>query len=146
MLSAASYSDSYQLRGRDFCFVSIDVQGMKKINDVLGRNLGNHVLIAVAKRLERTVGVQGVVARLGGDNFGIIFQAPDMHAAAIEVKRIAEMTDTTAMEIDGLEVDIFLAMGWALYSEERDVGAMMMLATDRRLGRVPYPDNVRFEM
>ncbi len=143
LTSVSVYADSYQMRGCDFCFISIVVQGMKKINDLLGRNFGNHVLVAVAKRLEKAVGVQGVVARVGGDNFGVLFQTDSLEEAAAKVKGIAQTLDT-AMEIDGLEVDIRLEMGWALFSEDHDMGATMLRATDRRLGRQTYPESIRF--
>ena len=144
LTSASAYADSFQMRGCDFCYMSIGVQGMKKINDLLGRNFGNHVLIAVAKRIEKAVGVQGVVARVGGDNFAVLFQVDGLEEAASKVRVITQSLDT-AMEIDGLEVDIRLDMGWALYSEDHDIGATMFRATDRRLGRQSYPESIRFD-
>lgn len=53
----------------------VDVDDFKTINDALGHDAGNEVLITVADRLSATVSARGTVARLGGDEFGVLIEA-----------------------------------------------------------------------
>ena len=56
----------------------LDLDGFKRINDSLGHDVGDRLLIAVAKRLQRTVAARGhLVARMGGDEFVILSEKAD---------------------------------------------------------------------
>lgn len=54
------------------CLVSIDVNGLKFINDTLGHLSGDRVIIAAAKIIQNVFEKFGYVARIGGDEFGVI--------------------------------------------------------------------------
>ncbi len=47
----------------------IDLDNFKEINDTCGHAAGDHVLTRVAESLEKLVGKDGIVARVGGDEF-----------------------------------------------------------------------------
>jgi diguanylate cyclase (GGDEF)-like protein/PAS domain S-box-containing protein len=50
----------------------IDIDDFKSVNDSLGHQVGDELIVAVANRLEERVGDRGIVARLGGDEFAIL--------------------------------------------------------------------------
>ena len=56
----------------DTALFYIDLDRFKMINDVLGHGAGDHALIAAAQRLQRVVGVNGALARFGGDEFLVV--------------------------------------------------------------------------
>ena len=58
--------------GRRVALVILDVDRFKTINDTLGHDAGDAVLVALAQRLVAAVGRRGTVARLGGDEFGVL--------------------------------------------------------------------------
>ena len=59
---------------RDITIISIDVNGLKFINDTLGHINGDQVIIAAADIIQEVFGKSGNVARIGGDEFGIILK------------------------------------------------------------------------
>jgi diguanylate cyclase (GGDEF)-like protein len=60
----------------------IDLDGFKPVNDVFGHTAGDLVLKETASRFLSLVGDRGIVSRLGGDEFGIIFPS-DMTLSAV---------------------------------------------------------------
>ncbi len=66
--------------GRAFTLLFCDLDRFKRINDTLGHDVGDRVLVEVARRLERSVGPApgALVARLGGDEFVLV--VPDLGA------------------------------------------------------------------
>ena len=66
---------TYQRLGTEFALAFLDLDGFKEINDTWGHATGDLVLKGVASRLTKAVGYDGVVARIGGDEFAILLRA-----------------------------------------------------------------------
>lgn len=60
----------------------VDLDGLKDVNDTLGHDAGDALLVETARRLEHLAGDLGAVARLGGDEFVILLpRQPSVQAA-----------------------------------------------------------------
>jgi diguanylate cyclase (GGDEF)-like protein len=62
--------------------IAIDLDGFKDINDTLGHKAGDELLVALASRMDETVGDGGVLARTGGDEFSVLVRGADANAMA----------------------------------------------------------------
>jgi diguanylate cyclase (GGDEF)-like protein len=60
----------------DFALLIIDLDGFKSINDNVGHDAGDAVLVEVAVRLRTLIRETDLVARLGGDEFGLVLAQP----------------------------------------------------------------------
>ena len=77
---------------RKFALLYLDLDGFKKINDTLGHEIGDTLLVQVAKRLKRRKIACGMVCRLGGDEFAAICPAAPDEAIALARDMIAELS------------------------------------------------------
>lgn len=75
--------------GDPFTLIIVDLDGFKKINDTLGHDAGDALLMAMALRLQQAVRGADRVARLGGDEFAVILsQTSELAAVERVCKRI----------------------------------------------------------
>ena len=63
----------------EFAVLCVDLDGLKEVNDVFGHAIGDKLLIEVARRLQASAR-GGVVARLSGDEFGLIIDGKQPEA------------------------------------------------------------------
>ncbi|MFE1602974.1 putative bifunctional diguanylate cyclase/phosphodiesterase [Methylobacterium sp. ID0610] len=59
-------------RGEECCLMLLDLDGFKSVNDVYGHQMGDLVLVEVARRLQAAMPPGCLVARLGGDEFALL--------------------------------------------------------------------------
>ncbi len=63
----------------------VDLDGLKDVNDTLGHDAGDALLMETARRLEHLAADLGAVARLGGDEFVVLMQAQHTAQAALDL-------------------------------------------------------------
>lgn len=63
----------------------VDLDGLKDVNDTLGHDAGDALLMETARRLEHLAGDLGAVARLGGDEFVVLLQEQPSAQAALDL-------------------------------------------------------------
>jgi diguanylate cyclase (GGDEF)-like protein len=59
----------------------VDLDGFKPINDTFGHETGDALLVEVSRRLQSVIGDPGMVARIGGDEFALLFPSSDSEEA-----------------------------------------------------------------
>ena len=72
-------------RDRSGCFIIMDVDRFKEINDRFGHPAGDQVLAAIARELKRVFEREAIIGRLGGDEFIALVYKP-MERASIEAR------------------------------------------------------------
>ena len=102
-----------QSRGHRAAMLFVDVDGLKTINDRFGHNAGDRVIAEVGRLLARTVRNTDLVARLAGDEFGVLLEQSDELSAWQMALRIVETVDEAQLRVDGMCLRLSVAVGVA---------------------------------
>ena len=129
--------------------VMLDLDDFKKVNDVYGHGIGDHLLQQVADVLRATVRATDVVCRVGGEEFAVILPAGDIHSSSALAKRIGTALGMLEAEAVGkLTVSTGIAIGPENAANPRELvacaEAAMMTAKTRGKGLVvPFDESAR---
>ncbi|MCW7536640.1 EAL domain-containing protein [Aquabacterium sp. A7-Y] len=93
----------------------LDIDNFKQINDINGHGGGDQVLREVARRLQALLRQGDMVARIGGDEFAVLLEAPE-HAAEAAARIAAAIVERVPapMEVDGETLRASVSVGIAL--------------------------------
>ena len=100
---------------QNISLIFFDLDGFKHINDTLGHETGDNLLIAVAERVQEVLREGDLVARLGGDEFLIV---PDRSISnstnhAIELAKRLLKAFEQAFEVENVDLQVGLSIGIA---------------------------------
>ena len=90
-------------------YIMMDANNLKKINDSLGHNKGDELIITIAKCMRAAVGQNGQCYGIGGDEFVIILKnktAEETEEIIRQVRAEIEFADEQS------DIPIFVAMGY----------------------------------
>ncbi|MCR4956521.1 MAG: GGDEF domain-containing protein [Lachnospiraceae bacterium] len=71
-----------------YSYIMVDMNGFKEINDVYGHKEGDRALVAMAKMMDKVAGKNGVVIRIGGDEFLILLSVKEEKEAEALIDRL----------------------------------------------------------
>lgn len=118
-------------RGRQFpvSIISADLDGLKSVNDSLGHEAGDRLLQKAARVLIAAFRAEDLVARIGGDEFGVLLPGADANAADEAVKRIRKCQEDANRANNGFSVTI--SLGAATAETEEDLSRAFKLSDER---------------
>ena len=98
----------------------IDLDQFKEVNDTLGHQVGDRLLVEVAQRIKASVGESDIVARLGGDEFVVIITAPadKRYLASVAQKIITQLATSFDLTDNSNTIYISASVGIALYPDD----------------------------
>jgi diguanylate cyclase (GGDEF)-like protein/PAS domain S-box-containing protein len=97
----------------EFAVLCVDLDGLKEVNDVFGHATGDKLLIEVANRIQ-AASRGGVVARLSGDEFGLIIDGKQPVAGILLAEELAEAM-SREFQIDGKSVRTGITTGISVF-------------------------------
>ncbi|PZX11428.1 diguanylate cyclase (GGDEF)-like protein [Palleronia aestuarii] len=134
----------------DFAVISLDIDGFKRVNDLVGHAAGDTYLKVFSERLAALTAGGTFVARLGGDEFIVVIDddGSDLSAKVADTCQLVERLHRDKVMVGGYAFDVYAAKGLAfstgcqLEIEEvlRNADRAMYMAKQRRRQEVVQYD------
>jgi len=129
-----------------FALLYLDLDRFKAINDSLGHQTGDELLIGTARRLERCLRPGDTLARLGGDEFTILLDEISSEADAVGVAERIRQELAAPFRLRGQEVFTSVSVGIALSSEGYDSPDDMLRDADTAMYRAKAAGHARYQV
>jgi diguanylate cyclase (GGDEF)-like protein len=121
--------------GINAAMLFVDLDGLKMINDTFGHRAGDEALIQVAALLAKGVRHSDVVARIGGDEFGILLESSDEHDAQETAARLIDQISACDFTHDGEALPLSVAIGVGMIDALDTAEAVMERADEAMYAR-----------
>ena len=141
-------------QGRRVAVAFLDIDRFKLVNDSMGHDSGDRLLVAVAGRLRAALRVNDTVARLGGDEFTVLCEEVSDDASALEAAE--RLVDALRHPFDLVESEVFVtaSLGLAVSGSPgdspssllRDADTAMYVAKERGRARIELFDQENHEV
>jgi diguanylate cyclase (GGDEF)-like protein len=95
----------------------IDLDGFKPVNDMYGHAAGDKVLVEIGDRLSRHMSDRLCVFRMGGDEFGVLFQRPEGEAEVHKLGSAICEAICEPINIGGGTVQVTGSIGFAIFPD-----------------------------
>ena len=128
-----------------FALIMLDLDGFKEVNDTLGHNVGDQLLVTVSERLNRSLRAADTIGRLGGDEFAILLPDADTPQATLVARNLTRAL-SSPVDLEGVRLSVRASMGIAIYPDHGDdrvtllrrADAAMYVAKQERTGYCLY--------
>ncbi|MFF8368441.1 putative bifunctional diguanylate cyclase/phosphodiesterase [Streptomyces lydicus] len=135
----------------DTAVLYIDLDGFKQVNDTIGHQAGDELLVQAARRLGDSVRSGDIAARLGGDEFAALITGDGTRDRAAREFRILEIADRLRIKlsepyrIDGRDVRVAASIGVA-FAEPGVTPAGLLRNADLAMYRAKQAGKGRVEL
>jgi len=121
--------------GINAAMLFVDVDGLKMINDTFGHRAGDEALVQIANLLSTGVRHSDVVARIGGDEFGILLECSDEGSAQETAARLIDQISDSDFMHDGEALPLGVAIGVGMITALDTAEAIMDRADEAMYAR-----------
>ncbi len=118
---------------RPACVAMINIDRFKRVNDRYGHDAGDRALVAVARIMTASLRSEDLVARIGGEEFAVLFPDTGIGAAYAALERLlANVRSTPIILSDGVALTVTVSAGLTPIERAGD-GANCLQAADAAL-------------
>jgi diguanylate cyclase (GGDEF)-like protein len=118
--------------GTDVALIVIDLDRFKEVNDTLGHRNGDELLRTVAGRLTAALRPGDTVARLDGDEFGVVLPGARAETVELILRRLQDAMANEA-ELGGVAVSVEASIGYAIWPHDADTAETLQQRADLAL-------------
>ncbi|MCA1857777.1 EAL domain-containing protein [Massilia oculi] len=122
------------------CLLFVDLNRFKRINDTLGRRIGDELLRQVAQRFRATLRDEDVVARLSGDEFAVGLFDMRQHFEATTVAQKLQAALDAPFLIGGHDLRVGASIGISVYPQDGNEAETLLGLADIAMERAKQLD------
>lgn len=112
---------SAEARRTRFCLAMLDIDFFKAINDSYGHDAGDQVIRLLAEELDKGLEATALVARVGGEEFAIVFQDISLEKAQEILEQLRVQIEHLRIPLGSNSIQVTASIGLAGYCKEGDL-------------------------
>ena len=124
------FFEELETKSTPFSIMVFDIDHFKRVNDILGHDMGDQILKEVAARLVTNMRSVDVVARYGGEEFMIAMPNTKVDEALIAADRVRSLIAGTPIFVDGEALQITTSVGVAQAEDGENLRDVFKRADD----------------
>ena len=101
--------------GPEGALIVLDIDNFKQINDTMGHNAGDELIVSIAEVLSARLRESDTLARLGGDEFAVLLPRADAAQAESVALALVEAVRTSSARVDGSSKHLSISVGVSLF-------------------------------
>ena len=129
-----------------FCVLFLDLDRFKVVNDSLGHESGDQLLLTVSRRLLGCVRSEDTVARLGGDEFAVLVEHVEDEHDAVRVAERIHLALAAPVNLGGYDVFTSASIGIVSSAVELEEPEYVLRGADMAMYRAKSAGRSRYEM
>ena len=118
---------------REFSLILFDIDHFKQVNDTFGHLAGDAVLRQLGNVVSKSVRRDDIVARTGGEEFGILIPEIGLAGAAELAQKLNTLVDEHPFEFESTRMDVTISCGVASWGRQHESGPSLVQAADDAL-------------
>ncbi|WP_406542477.1 diguanylate cyclase [Clostridium ljungdahlii] len=122
-----------RLSGSIFVICIIDLNNLKVINDTYGHIVGDEVLVKFANILKKEICEEDIFARIGGDEFAVVFVNKDKNSVINIISRVSKIFKDYPFNLNGDKKEISFAYGLSQFKDDSDDVNELLKIADKRM-------------
>ncbi len=120
---------------RALCLALVDIDHFKPINDRYGHPAGDGVIRGIAQLLRHNARADQLVARIGGEEFALVYAEQDLTEAAASTERLRRAIEASPFDLGGTPATVTVSIGLAQWRRGMSSLSDLMRAADQQLYR-----------
>jgi diguanylate cyclase (GGDEF)-like protein len=133
-------------RGTTTAVLFLDLDLFKEVNDTLGHDAGDRVLVELARRLRVGIRQGDLIARLGGDEFCVLCEGVDSRQEMLDLgQRLCDVV-SIPLRVHGRDVQVGTSIGIALDERGRETIGTLIRNADVAVYRAKRSGGFRVEI
>jgi diguanylate cyclase (GGDEF)-like protein len=116
--------------GRSFALIMADVDHFKRVNDYNGHDIGDQLLVTIARTLSGYLRKEDSCARWGGEEFLILLPETDQDEALEVAERLRMLTGNLALETGTSVIRTSISLGLTLYANGETIDSCIKRADE----------------
>ncbi|MCX2724581.1 putative bifunctional diguanylate cyclase/phosphodiesterase [Roseibium salinum] len=133
--AAARWLDARDAAGNPAAIIYLDLDSLKQVNDVHGHSAGDQLILEQSRRISRALGPDGLVGRIGGDEFVILTDRWGTGNNALQDIRDLLQALSRPVEFEGKRIDASCSAGIARFPDHGSTLKELIRAADIALQR-----------
>lgn len=111
-----------------FALVIGDIDDFKRINDSLGHQAGDYILVEIARVMSRSLRRNDLLARWGGEEFLLLLPDTDLASGAVVAEKIRERIENASFTWENRHVNVTMTLGVGLFHGGCDFESVLQQA------------------